>query len=154
MTTIAWDGEVLAGDTQMTDGDGFVAHNASKVVKVNNHLIGMCGDLSYLNHFLAWLFADASLKMEDSNQNNPFRAIVITPQKEIRAYAANGFYTVVSDSCFCIGSGSTIANAAMLCGKNAFEAVRVAAMLDIYTGGNVTYVSFLEESELTLIGKV
>ena len=144
MTTICWDGEVMAGDSQVTCG-GHIVHNSPKVIKEAGNLIGFSGDMVHFRAFVRWLCYDAEAKPDPKGEWN---ALVVTKDGEVRDYESCLEYAVVADKIYTIGSGGIIAKTAMLCGKNAFEAVRIACMLDIYSGGNIYYISHKTDEEL------
>lgn len=134
MTTIAWDGKTLAGDTRSTAG-GF-AYQTTKVFKLpDGRLYGACGAAEEGEAVLQWLVLGG-----DKPQVKDFCAILIEDGKCFRLEDKLIKFQV--DSPFhAIGSGRDYAMAAMHYGKNAREAVELACVYDVYTGIPITSVS-------------
>lgn len=137
MTTLAFDGKILAADTRVTTSSGMVFGNTEKIISLDDgRLLAGCGSISVLHAVASWLNGGEKPKLEDGES---FEGILINAggsghiaqeiTNEMRLYPA------------CIpwasGTGEQFAMTAMRCGKNAAEAVEVAMQLDIYSGGNV-----------------
>jgi hypothetical protein len=150
MTTVAWDGKILASDTQASTGDVVCSHSEQKIYTPPTSgweiygdkvfAIGCSGDcgaemelqelltngLSYSSEFLP-TFNFSSIAVI-----GPGRAYVISKDKgDTRANIS------LQVEPYAIGSGSLIARTAMKCGKDAREAVQVAIDMDCYSGGSV-----------------
>ncbi len=134
MTTIAFDGKTMAGDSHC--GGDFIGRT-TKVVKVKGCLYGFAGNLEQCNLFIDWV-KDGKPKEKPKNMSI----------FECLEYDGKNVYWwgewmrgVKMNSPQAIGSGARFAQAAMLCGKNAREAVGVAKKLDVHTGGRVRTIS-------------
>ena len=150
MTTVAWDGKTLASDTQASTGDVVCSVHEQKIYTAPDSgwevygdkilAIGCSGDcgaemelqdllahnLTYSTEFLP-TFSFACIALVGPN-----RAYIISKEKDdTRANIS------LQVSPYAIGTGGLIARAAMHCGKDAREAVKVAIDLDCYTGGRV-----------------
>jgi ATP-dependent protease HslVU (ClpYQ) peptidase subunit len=150
MTTIACRDGVLAGDSRLSyvnDG-GELGTNTVKVFRVKfgpheGHIVGLTGDLGAALCFLRW-YENQSLSKpprdDSEHSGNDFEALILRP---------DGMYTVddhcelmrVADPFIAIGSGCIAATAAMHCGKSAVDAVEIASLCDIRTGGPVVAYS-------------
>lgn len=129
MTTIAFDGKTLAADTR---AHGSIILKVRKVHRLSDgSMFGAAGSCQEILAVLAWL--NGGDKPSDLDN---FEALIITRagaqrlgERLMRAPVLEPFYA--------IGSGSHFAIAAMALGKNAIDAVRLAARFDIYTGGAI-----------------
>ena len=145
MTTIAYRDGILAGDTQSTEGY-YKSTKMRKVFKVNNHLIGFCGDAAAIPPLKLWVrhsFApEDELKKVVSHLS--FSMLVIPPEGKVfykYSDAINVFREEYPKTHFkSEGSGSDIAIGALITGATAVEAVKAAIQVDIYSGGNVMHV--------------
>lgn len=135
MTTIAWDGKTLAGDSQASMFNGST-RKVSKIV--NGWLYGACGQWQDAVAVRQWIVggmdADKKPKVEDT-----FHAILIT-QDGLNVLENKLVLLRYDRPYFAVGSGREYAMAAMLLGCDARHAVEVAAKLDTDTGGEITEV--------------
>lgn len=130
MTTVAWDGETLAAD-KMTVNYG-MPRSCTKIRKIHGHLVFGCGKHSTVMKFFDWFEMGRGVFPECPDTS----LYVITPDKRILVYEAEIPYEV-EELFFACGSGRDFAVAAMHLGKNAVEAVEIAALFDINTGRGV-----------------
>lgn len=133
MTTIAYDGRSLAGDTQTSlFNDRYV-----KVRTLSDgRLYGACGELQDMIAVRQWLeFSGDKPKVEDG-----FACIVIAAG-ECLHYENKLVAMPVAHPHFAVGSGRDFAMAAMQLGKSAAEAITVAHALDIHTGAEVVEIA-------------
>lgn len=141
MTTIAYDGKIIAGDTRVTaDGyisdDNFVKVRKFKVNGVNVIAAG-AGTLTSLIKFFHWVEdgMDTSQWNQEREEDYVTGLILIGDQVQ---YFHNCVIAINHQVPFAIGSGSELATGAMLAGKNAIEAVKIASLRDTCTNSNVT----------------
>ena len=132
MTTIAWDGKTLAGDSRANSGN--VKFKVSKIRRHRGHLIGFAGPLDLAEEVFAWFKAGANPEdfppaQTDEDVRTDF--LVITPKKKIHLYQKSPYPVDYSNNAiFAIGSGRDFALAAMHLGKTADQAVAVAGLFD------------------------
>lgn len=132
MTTIAWDGKTLASDSLSTF-NGVRSGELKKLFRLTDgRIVGCAGDMDFMVPFIDWLEG----KRETLPDGYQMGSIVVMPDGSARHYEEKGNYTP-ADAPYAIGSGFLAALASMKCGKNAQEAVAIAAELDIYTGGKI-----------------
>ena len=134
-TTCAFDGHMLAADSQRTRGNG-KQMNAIKIHAFPNHhtYCACAGDCSKIERFLRWYKSDLLTPEEIKGE---YEVMMVFEDGECRDYVGtNQEYTTVSAP-FAIGSGEDFALAAMACGKTAAEAIAIAEQLDTYTGGQI-----------------
>jgi hypothetical protein len=130
MTTIAFDGEILASDSRSTGN--YIEDKTKKLFKQGNRYYGFCGRVTTAYLFLQW---SNDRTKEKPRLEDDFEVIEIEKGKPYY-YDKNLVKTPSSIPCS-IGSGCHLAMAAILCGKNAKEAVEIAKKLDENTGGKV-----------------
>ena len=125
MTTIAWDGETLAADGQVTSS--FIGQNDSKkIFTKGGKVFAFCGTYSEGYGFLkrGQPIECDTIVLEFGDKSG----IAIYHEK-------NGSHPIKAP--YAIGSGCDFAMGAMLAGCNAVDAVKIAAKLDPYTGGRI-----------------
>lgn len=133
MTTIAFDGKILASDSRAIGN--YIKDDYKKIFKINNKCYGITGNYSSSLLFIEWIKNGGDKPKLD--ENNGVFEIELMSQK---AFYYGEYLIKVPQSIPCaLGSGSVAAMAAMLSGKNACEAIEIAKLLDIYTGGKIQY---------------
>jgi ATP-dependent protease HslVU (ClpYQ) peptidase subunit len=136
MTTIAYAKGVLAGDSQATDDQVWRTRKVYRLqTSAGMLLVGYCGEVHAALVFMEWLKNDKNRKPDLSNE--VFEAIVIAETGRVTIWTANLVPWRPSGKFFAIGSGAKAAMAAMYCGKNAVEAVKIACKIDPYSRGPV-----------------
>jgi hypothetical protein len=130
MTTIAFDGSVLATDSQVTNSD-LICGTTAKIFKLKNGaLVALCGSLSLQALVAAWLDGgDRPEIQEDDNLNG-----IICYADGTAFEISRGLRMFPATIPWAGGSGQTVALTAMHCGKNAVEAAWMACVLDIHSG--------------------
>ena len=145
MTTIAYRDGVLAGDTQSTEGY-YKSTKMRKIFKVNNNLVGFCGDAAAIPPLKKWVRAGFTPEEElkKISQHLSYSMLVIPPDgKMFYKYSdsINVFREEYPKTHFkSEGSGSDVAIGALIMGATAVEAVKAAIQVDVYSGGNVMHV--------------
>jgi ATP-dependent protease HslVU (ClpYQ) peptidase subunit len=133
MSTIAFDGTIIATDSQVTDG-AFVFGSMQKLYYLKGGaIVALCGSLSLYSAVVDWL--DGGVKPEIKEGDN-LNGIIVHPDGTFFEISSQ---LRIFETCipWAGGSGQNIALAAMRCGKNAAEAVALACEMDIYSGGPV-----------------
>lgn len=138
MTTIAWDGETLAADSQMTSSNYIPAGQVAKAWRTKDGFLwahaGCAHDIERLKE---WSWSDRSTtphKLEEGG------LICIDPSGNVRQWWADGWISTRGKP-LAWGSGERIAMGALLAGASAARAVEIAATLDSDTGGEIVAVS-------------
>lgn len=133
MTTIAFDGITLAADSQQ-NGSYIDQLHTQKICQQGSLFIGYCGEVQQAMLVSRWL-KDQTKPKPSAADLKDYESIVI---KGGKAYQLNDLCEFVPIGKPCaIGSGSDFAMGAMLAGKSATEAVRIAIKLDPHSGGKV-----------------
>lgn len=133
MTTIAYKDGFIATDGQKTCGDIIEETDAIKAIESEGRIFFWSGGLSHIERF-ALAYPDGEVE-EDSGT----AAFVIDDGELWRAIESGG--KVVrwkhGSAPWAYGSGYEFALGAMHAGASAAKAVRVAARLDVGTGGTI-----------------
>jgi hypothetical protein len=137
MTTIAYDGNILAADTQVTCQNSWVAGFANKIHKLSDgSYIAFAGNMNALPSIVDYFETGKEPELKDVQ----FELLHIDSTG-----IAHDYYNDMQKGFAVIpwvgGSGAQIALSALHMGKNAIEAVELACKLDIRTGGDVNHVT-------------
>lgn len=141
MTTIAWDGNALAGDRLWLIGSTRVAGSAKvRRLKAPNGriaLFGFAGDSAYMQAYLHWLDGG-----ERPGSSTGSWQIIIIDDKRCVHYRHDGgqYWDCGGRGRFAIGNGARYALGAMDAGAKARKAVLIASRIDADSGGGVDVV--------------
>jgi len=143
MTTIAYDGNIIAADGQVTGGSIIKGLDCMKLRLFKRGrtegVIAYAGDLAGKLPFENWvsLKEHSRANWEEAGLSElDFEALVL--YKGDCLHYESMRLPIECTGVQALGSGVELAMAAMKCGKNAIEAVEIASQLDIYTGGKIT----------------
>jgi hypothetical protein len=133
MTTVVYDGRVLAADSQVSSGDR-VFGKARKLFELSGgRLLGCVGSAALWPAVVAWLEGGPEPQKRPEEK---FSGILVHPggraeeiSEEFRLWPA------------CVpwagGTGESAAMAAFYCGRDAVRAVECAIALDVWSGGPI-----------------
>lgn len=142
MTTIAWDGQTLAADTQMTFGGDIDAHTV-KITKRGPVLAGASGTTSCCQAFLDWfasgMIGDPPPSAHPTNADWSYWGLIIYDGRII-LHTETGWVRFTAPL-YALGSGANVAAGAMEHGATADEAVKIAMKRDNKTGGEITVLA-------------
>jgi hypothetical protein len=144
LTTIAWDGKTLAGDTRCTQ-NGLPCRMATKVHRIvmpdgEIGLFAGSGARWQCDEVVNWIAAGVPPARRPKFETDSFNGIVIRESGVFTMDSGCQPFEVLEEFT-ASGSGRDFAIAAMHCGKTALEAVEIAALYDIYSGGPFTAVT-------------
>ncbi len=140
MTTIVARGNCMASDSQQTAGDLLEPIKAQKIYRVNGSLVGLSGNPAQGWQFLEWL-RDETDELAYPEMDGA-QALVLTKDG---IYSYDNEPVPINRGEYCAtGSGRDVAIGALLHGATPEEAVRTAAEVDVYSGGDIQ-VYYLEE---------
>lgn len=144
MTTIAWDGQILAADRMISYQDN--CYEVTKIQRFDKWLIGFAGGTAIGLQMVDWFKRGAQPETFPTNitEENFSSLIAIDSDKSIYRYEFTPFPVKLESKQIAIGSGSSYALAAMRTGMSAIEAVRLAIELDIYSGFGVDSLEHLQ----------
>lgn len=138
MTTVAFDGKILATDSR---GIGFYVHdNVKKLFEIDGVSYGFSGRHTEIAGVMEWL-RSGGVNCDKPEIKEEIYGIEVS-DKGVFYWEKNLVRIPFHTPC-AIGSGAIIAMTAMLCGKTATEAVEVAKILDDGTGGDVKSIEIV-----------
>ena len=133
MTTIAWDGLMLAADKQASVADS-IAIAPVKIRRLNDGtLIGCAGNSMLCEMIIKWVAEKGERPAILSDKEEWCPAIEVTPEGKVFFHGQYGRNEIIVPF-FAIGSGGHFAMGAMGFGANAAQAVEVASRLDPFSG--------------------
>jgi ATP-dependent protease HslVU (ClpYQ) peptidase subunit len=137
MTTIACDGESMAGDGRICSGSTIFGSNAEKITLLKDgRIVGVAGNARYQQLFIAWLTNGGELPELDDE----FEALVLRPDGTVLSYDYKG-RELQEELPTATGSGREFALAAMDLGASPEEAVKIACERDMMSGGKITVLT-------------
>lgn len=140
MTTIATDGATLAADGQVSCGDIIEDLNHKKVFSLKDGTaIAYAGCIHSATRFIDWINAGSPPDAMPTLSEN-FAAVRINGSPTVLSYDSD-CHAIEMPTPYAEGSGKLLALGAMLSGKTPVEAVRVAALRDVWTGGKIRSVT-------------
>jgi ATP-dependent protease HslVU (ClpYQ) peptidase subunit len=138
MTTIAWDGMVLAADTQGVFGE-MVRVTSHKLFRLSNgSIIGASGSVQDTLLAVKWLNEGGKKPELDD-----FAALLITVDGACFRVETKLMLQPIHEVFVACGTGRDFALAAMALGETSREAVMLAICYDIWSGGDVETLSLL-----------
>lgn len=142
MTTIAIDKDgLVAWDDRITEGNRYKTSGDPKAIKTDRGAIfAAAGDHIDLYAYAEWWENGASEGTYPFDRGIEYRMLILTPHCNGYVYETNNTQRANAmrvNLPHAIGSGIDFALAAMYCGRDAAEAVHVAAQFDVCTSANV-----------------
>ena len=135
MTTVAFDGEVIASDSRLTSGDFICSVSTPKIYKIGDSFVGVCGCSEQEMVYLRW-FKDQTKPRPSPDSLKEFEAMVVRGNGKV--YQSTELCEFVEIGYpYAIGSGGDYAIGAMMAGKSATDAVKIAIKIDPFSGGKV-----------------
>lgn len=138
MTTIAWDGKIIAADTQSCFNDS--RHTASKLFDLSRYIIGFTGDISFGIALAQWLEGLGPQPEYEPNGWGGIALVYDKKQERMYLYECPGKFVFVQDPYIAIGSGSKIAETELKAESDARGAIQAAIDGDVYTGGSIMWL--------------
>ena len=152
MTTIAWDGETIAADSQDTYND-MKTLSSQKLFRIDwddgtADILATAGHGSAGMVFIEWYEGNPELDIDPQEYKlaiNDTNLVDWDDDFHILVWNDDGLFEVdryykmskVDEPFFAVGSGACAALGAMHMGATAKEAVEIAKKIDLYTGGKV-----------------
>lgn len=136
MTTIAFDGKVLATDSQVSC-ENIKYTDEQKLFRIDGALYAFAGDTKDRELFLQWIAEGAPLDGKpELCEGDDFSAVQVTKYGAAFEYDGDLIALPVR-GCRAWGSGWQVAEACLQLGLGAVTAIETAIKLDCYTGGEV-----------------
>lgn len=133
MTVVAYDGEIMAADTQALFSNENLRADCKKIFKRKGYTFGISGDKPPGNHqLLEWFFGERKPYTDAE-----FTLLVITPAGKIEEWDEGGRCEKIADEHWAIGGGSEAAMVGMDAGLSAREVVALCIKRCGSCGGKV-----------------
>ena len=143
MTTIAWDGTMLAGDRRISSGT--VSYSTTKIRRTaDGRLAGATGDYGVCSAMLDWLEKGGD-RPACQDTERWASALEIMPDGTCWMHNRDGRWKV-EDAFVAVGSGRDYAMAVMALGHSAQQGVEIAARFDPGTGNGVDTLPLFAEA--------
>lgn len=134
MTTIAYRDGIMAADSRLCVSDWIMPQVIRKIRRTENGLVvGIAGNAYLFDALIAHLQGDA----EAPDFGDDSAALIVDVKTRAARKYAHRAAVSLDGPFFTIGSGSPPALGALYAGASAAEAVRIASLLDPYTGGDI-----------------
>ena len=143
MTTIAWDGTMLAADRRISSGT--ITYSTTKIRRTaDGRLIGATGDFGVCGQMLDWLENGGS-RPACQESDRWATALEVMPDGTCWMHNRDSRWRV-EDPFVAVGSGRDYAMAVMALGHDANRAVEIAARFDPGTGNGVDGLRLVQEA--------
>lgn len=151
MTTIVWDGKTLAADGRMTTGNKVAEDNRQKIfIDTVSELRGatvicyaLAGSADMTNRVGVWIAEGCPHTVEGQPYDwgeASFEVIIITTECVFVYHSeSNDLLEIFHKTC--LGSGGEFAQTALHMGKDAKTSVKIAAEMDLFSGGIGTSIN-------------
>lgn len=151
MTTIVWDGKTLAADGRMTRGNVINEEDRQKIfIDTQSEVRGatvicyaMAGQADMADRLGAWIKEGCPHTVEGVPVDwgdNMFEAIIITTDAAYLYCTDSGDLLEIFHNTV-LGSGGEFAQVALHMGKDARASVKIAAEMDLFSGGTGSYIN-------------
>lgn len=137
MTTIVFRDGIIAADSRTHGGGWLNPWDRMKLEELDGVVFALCGDWAALSALKSWVLSP------EGPQPGGDCTLIVFRNGEVTVYSDGGFY--VETAPFAAwGSGTPVAYGALHAGCSAEEAVRIASLVDPYTGGPITTMKLRE----------
>lgn len=142
MSTVAWDGKVMAADSQCTMGDSKCL-DIQKIYRIKDMIVGFSGGWNAITRVRGWI--EDGMDPDDRPETNgdvdcllviPGRTVMILIDVDDKPVFVENIHNLAA-----IGTGGGIALGAMMAGANAEKAVDLAKEVDLYSGGKTRVIN-------------
>jgi hypothetical protein len=165
MTTIAYDGNIIACDSLISGGNSIYYQNKLCIISFNIcdfytnettkycSILGTCGSQTAIERFIRWYRKskgglDLDIPRETISGRDELRILEIRVQYSTEGYVKSIYHwdddfesIELPDRITAIGSGAQYAIGAIESGKNSIDSIIIAEKHDNNTGGDMFYVS-------------
>lgn len=132
MSTICYDGKIIASDRQGTLNDTIIT--VTKLHKCGDIVYGIVGSIEQGLAMMEWHIEGAEKENFPKDEHETYTTLIVATKSEVGYYQRLPFFQKVYDKVMAWGSGTDFALGAMRKGATAIEAVEIAIELDIYSG--------------------
>lgn len=135
MTTIAWRAPMLVADSQLTLGDDRLRTKKLHTL-ADGSICGAAGDAPAIAKMMRWLSAGCPARRKPRfRPEHAVEVLLVRLDGSVWHYTHDLEPEKLEGRFAAIGTGGRYAVGAMHCGRNALQAVKVAAEYDAYTSG-------------------
>ena len=136
MTTIVYDGDVIAIDSQITIGDNIVSYGDKHTHIAHDEFtnIFFSGDLNIITDIVAYVLS--GFKKEEKPEGY-YCCLLLDKHNRVSELTSHSRLPTPVKAPYTSGSGATIALTALSMGATAEEAVKKAIELDVFPGGEI-----------------
>jgi ATP-dependent HslUV protease subunit HslV len=138
MTTIAYRNGILAADSQVVSGNTRVGEMRKVWKTKSGALVGFAGNASLSHEIEQWVEKDLSGEVPSTADRGSI--ILVRPTGEVFLIDDDGGPVRIAAAFYSEGSGADVAIGALAAGASAVQAVEIASIYDIGTGGPIQYV--------------
>lgn len=145
MTTIVWDGKTLAADGRMTTGNKVAEDNRQKIfVDTKSEVRGstvicyaLAGSADMTNRVGQWISEGCPHTVEGHpyDWGEAYFEVIIITAESVFVYCSDSNDLLEIFHKTVLGSGGEFAQTALHMGKDAVASVRIAAQIDLFSGG-------------------
>ena len=143
MTTIAFDGGIIAADSRAVSGGLISNDRVEKIIVKGEVVFAIAGTFCMFRPLINWFVAggDIATVPTGGSEDNDCTSFIAYSGGRCLQYNPKLPYPDIIHPPFAWGTGREVALGAMLAGKSAVEAVKIAATLDPGTGGAIRFVN-------------
>lgn len=137
MTTIAWDGRLIAADGQRTYGDQIAGLTHQKLVVKGHKVFAFTGVAPLMSAMIDWQMAGADPANLPIGWDKDERgwSLILVDAAGVGKYSSVCPYLERFDPPFAFGAGEDYALGAMHAGADARQAIEIVSRITIHTGG-------------------
>lgn len=157
MTTIAWDGAVLAADNAAWTGDVCERDLKIEPIKVGKEkfIIARCGYAAFTSEAIRFMTGETKHRPNWNEYSNDMTAgsmwgLLVAADGSAFKVQANMALTKIYDPFMAIGAGREIALGALAAGATAVQAVQITEKLSSYAKYGVTAMRFNDDGDIVL----
>lgn len=155
MTTIAYDGKILAADGQRTWGSEVRGLNEKKLLIKGAHIYAFSGTAALFPVMVEWHARGADPKNLpfgwDLDKENGGWCLVVVDEDGLAKFTSSCPYIERFDPPIAFGAGQDYAIGAMLAGADARLAVELVSGLCTHTGGEIQVINVAEALALNQV---
>lgn len=150
MSTIASDGKTIAADGKAVTGHEVTCLKREKMRSGPGCIYALTGDSAFFVPMIDWYEAGANPKELPCGTGVDW-AFLVVRMRGVERYTSGHAYPVVWGFPVAEGSGAQLAMGAILAGCTPKRAVEIAALRDIYTGGEIAVMTIPAELPVVLM---
>jgi hypothetical protein len=149
MTTIAWDGKLVAVDSQRTRNGDVIVSLTEKKFRIKNNVVYVFMDTPALfKPMVSWVENGANSAIVPKDAPGSDSTLFVFEHFRCIKYATDMPYPDEYIAPDAWGRGYEFALGALLAGANATRAIEIASLKDVYTGGSVRTIALTTLKEV------